>query len=177
MLVPIVACVLLVGAADAEATAFQPLLEHVAAQGGHWAFNNEEVARVFHACVDSIATDKADAIAKFVGMDNDRAYWIGCYLTERDYLHGHKAMPHVALAIWANASERLEAKERANSEDQLTQRDLNELAAILAKRLRFDALAATFKRRSELARLKHTGGPATSAEDQRVYDSITIESN
>ncbi len=154
--------------------AFQPLLDHLAAQDGFWALNNRAVADAFFRCFDtaSNSNDADRALLTFVRDNNDRAYWIGGYLTEPYYLRGRRARPLLALAIWTNASERLDQIEEATQDDVLTQRNLNELAAVLAKRLGCDALARTLKARSEAARLKIPGGPATDQDHDTIYDSI-----
>lgn len=161
----------MVVSAEPQASPFQPLVDHIAK--GAWALNNSENAAVFYLCLDSIKQDQDAAIIQFVGDDDDRAYWIPCYLTSPSYLRagrrGFRAReprPLLALAIWANFSERLEiGKTSANK------RAPNELAAITAKQLGLNDLAITFKRRAEQVR---DGGPAISEEDQNTYDSIQL---
>ena len=160
-----------VGSGDND---FQPLLDHLAAQNGFWQLNNQKVADAFFRCFDTASqSDEADnELLTFVGDNNDRAYWIGAYLTRPYYLQGRKARPLLALAIWTNASERLDQLEEPTEHDVLTQRNLSELAAVLAKRLGCDPLARTLKARSEAARERFPGGPATDEDHKTTYDSI-----
>ena len=160
-----------------SADPFQPLLDHIAKQHGFWAQDNEKVAKVFHRCLDSVSKDKEKAVVRFVGDDNERAYWIGGYLTTPSYLNGHTARPYLALAIWADASERLAIKQKPTEDDKSHRVCLNILAATLAKRLGFNTLAVTLKKRAEAADSESIGSrPAVSGEDDRIYDSIDIES-
>ena len=107
-------------AATAADGPFQPLLDHLARQHGAWDIDNDKVAVAFYRCFDAIPKDKEKAVVEFVGNDNDRAYWVGRYLTESSYLHGHPPMPHLALAIWANASDRLAAARKLSHGDNTT---------------------------------------------------------
>lgn len=156
------------GTTGRSADPFQPLLDHLEEHGG-WSNDNEKVAKVFHRCVDAIPKDQDKAIIRFVGDNDNRAYWVADYLVEPVYLGGHTPRPYLALAIWADSSERLAAVEKPFPDDEHNRRRLNTLAAILAKRLGFNSLAVTFKKRAEAAPL---GGPATHADADRIYDSI-----
>ena len=152
---------------------FQPLLDHLAQQNGFWAQDNDKVARVFHQCVDSVSKDKEKAIVQFVGDDNERAYWIGAYMTTPAYMDGHMAKPYLALGIWSDASERLAIKQKPTQDDKYDRVRLNSLAAILSKHLGFNTLAVIYKRRAEAADAEVTGGrPAVSEENDRIYESI-----
>lgn len=168
----LMSCLCCATSADEAETFFCPLTEHLEKQDGFWALNNSAVAEVFHRCFDAESTQKDKLLIQFVGDHNDRAYWIGAYLTTPSYLGGRKPRPLLALAIWVNASERLEEADDPNGENLTRKRSLNELAAVQAQLLGCDSLAKTLKARSENARLKGAGGPATSAESQKTYDSI-----
>ena len=175
-IIPVVASAILLGCLCTSTTGadkpFQPLLDHLAKQHGLWGSDNTKVAAAFYRCFDAIPKDKEKALIEFVGNDNDRAYWISSYLTSDSYLHGHAPMPHLALAIRANASDRLAVEKNLTDDNLSTRHCLNYLAAIQAKRLGLDALAVKFKVRAAAGR--DPGGPAVSGDDRDVYDSIKI---
>ena len=76
------------GTTGRSADPFQPLLDHLEEHGG-WSNDNEKVAKVFHRCVDAIPKDQDKAIIRFVGDNDNRAYWVADYLVEPVYLGGH----------------------------------------------------------------------------------------
>ena len=149
---------------------FKPLLDHVARQNGNWNLDKPKAAAVFYRCMDAISKDKEKAVVEFVGNDNERAYWIGYYLTDPSCLHDRAPLSHLALSIWANASDRLAMDKELNDGEKAIRHSLNYIAAIQAKRLGLDAMAAKLKRRVGADR--GAGSPVVSADDSRLYGSV-----
>src|SRR5262249_26695836 len=108
-------------------------------------------------------------LLKFVGTNSTRHYWCGAFLTTSDYRGEREANGLLAVALWEQGL-LLESKK---GKDERHVRPLHHLLAIQYARLGFRTLAGHHKACAEYCRTElGEGGPATSLEDSKVYDSV-----
>ncbi len=154
---------------------FTPLLKHLDAQGGEWDTDNEEVARIFHACVKTITNDSHAAILEFLGPDLRRHYWISAYLVEDCYLHGSTPDAEFAMLILCQAT-KIAPREDA---ELVLALGVRVKLAVLAKRRGFVVLATAAKASAvqmKRSNKKLQGGamPAMDADALKVYNDISV---
>jgi hypothetical protein len=135
-----------------------------------WAGSKHELASSFNAERDCLGQAFESAVIKFAGHDCDRAYWCGLFLTEDGYLQKRSPQRLLAVALWENAV--LVASERAPpGTGEL--RPLHTVLAIQYARLGFEKSARHHKACAlYLFKELGEGGPAVSAEDFELFDSL-----
>lgn len=156
---------------------FAPLLEHIEKQGGHWALNNTEVAKVFQECRKKSGPDFQKDLISFVGNDLTRHYWCASYLSTPSYLHGAQSDNNLALILFAQASE-LANRVDPNARDATHKITTNYCAAVLCYKMDLVYLAQSYKRKVENTIEKHPqiagAFPCMSKEEHEMYDKIEV---
>lgn len=161
-----------VNASAQEVQPFSELISLVAKKNG-WTFDRRENAALFHKEKKRLGDSFIPELLKFLGDDIDRHYNAAMFLSEPYYLGNEKPMYETALLIYHQGIILIQK----NPDSMVKQDELpfRVLAAILAQRTGYKALAASHKSVAEaLIKSKEYEGcfPAIDDNDREVYDGI-----
>lgn len=165
-----------VGTAYAQ-TASQPfaaLDQIVKEQRGGWAGDKSQLAKLFAGERSRLGDQFEAELFKWLGKDVEKHYWVPLFLEDKDYLHGHRRLPHLALLVMEQGLSL--AREKTDEESQGAVVSLSVTAASLSLELGLTALAISHKSEAE-ALLKSNPDlsafvPAMYEADRERYDKL-----
>lgn len=153
---------------------FASLERAVKSQRGGWAGDHSQLSALFTAERRQLGDRFEPELLKWLGKDVEKHYWISAFLEAKDYLHGEKRLPHLALLVLEQGLVLVRDKNDEESQGYVV--SLAVTAAALSAELGFSSLAISYKDEAE-SLLKRNSDlsahvPALYESERRLYESI-----
>ena len=167
---------LAVGVGDNTSPPFADLARTAENQWAGWEGDKRPLAELLYREQNRLGGRFELELARFIGSDVQRHYWVAALLSSAEPAAGGKRRPYLALVILEQGVYLSERAPGIQAKADAVRMSIR--AAVLSRQLGFQHLAIAHKSRAEALIAKHSelagASPAMSAQDHKTYSAIAI---